>query len=264
MRAGASRDLAHVNADQIEGRNPVREALKSGRPIRRLLVAEGAGGGPAAEIVRTARLAGIRVDRVPREMLDRMASSRSHQGIIAEAETYLYRSWREALELARSRAEPPLLLALDGVTDPGNFGSLLRSAEATGCHGVLVSKRRAAPVTPVVEKASAGALEHLIIDRVTNLGRSLQELRAEGVWTVGLAANASTSIWECELLAEPVALVVGAEGKGLSRLVSERADALVSIPLTGEIASLNAAVAGAVSLCETMRKRHFARRSNRA
>jgi 23S rRNA (guanosine2251-2'-O)-methyltransferase len=248
--------------DQIEGRNPVREALRGGRPIRRLLVAEGSGGGPVAEIVRAARLAGIRVDRVPREMLDRMASSRAHQGVIAEAETYRYRSWADALELARERGEKPLLLALDGITDPGNFGSLLRSAEAAGVHGVLVSKRRSAPVTPVVEKASAGALEHLIVDRVPNLGRALQELREHRVWTVGLAAEAEQTIWDCDLLAEPVVLVVGGEGKGLSRLIAERADVLVSIPLRGRIASLNAAVAGAVSLYETTRRRHFARRSN--
>ena len=250
--------------DQIEGRNPVREALRSGRPLRRLLVAEGSGGGPVADIVRTARLAGIRVDRVSRQMLDGMASSRSHQGVIAEAEAYRYRSWREAIELARSRGEAPLLLALDGITDPGNLGSLLRSAEAAGAHGVLVSKRRSAPVTPVVEKASAGALEHLILDRVPNLGAALQELRGLGVWTVGLAPDGSTKIWECELLAEPVALVVGAEGRGLSRLISERTDALVTIPLRGAIGSLNASVAGAVALFETMRKRHFARRSNMA
>ena len=245
--------------DQIEGRNPIREALRSGRPIRRLLVAEGSGGGPVAEIVRTARLAGIRVDRVPRRMLDEMATSRSHQGVIAEAEGYRYRSWREALELARSRSEPALLLAVDGVTDPGNLGSLLRSAEAAGAHGVLVSRRRSAPVTPVVEKASAGALEHLILDRVPNLSTTLADLRAEGIWTVGLDAHSSTSIWECDLLREPLVLVVGAEGRGLGRLVAERADALVSIPLGGNVGSLNAAVAGAVALFETRRRRHSAR-----
>jgi len=245
--------------DQIEGRNPVREALRGGRPIRRLLVAEGSGGGPIADIVKSARLAGIRVDRVPRRMLDQMATTRSHQGVIAEAEGYRYRSWREALALAHDRGEPPLLLAIDGVTDPGNFGSLLRSAEAAGCHGVLVSRRRAAPVTPVVEKASVGALEHLILDRVPNLGAALADLRSEGLWTVGLDARATTALWDCELLSEPVALVVGAEGKGLGRLVSERADALVSIPLRGRVGSLNAAVAGALALFETTRRRHGAR-----
>jgi 23S rRNA (guanosine2251-2'-O)-methyltransferase len=245
--------------DRIEGRNPVREALRGGRPIRRLLVAEGSGGGPVAEIVRTARLAGIRVDRVPRQMLDEIAETRSHQGVIAEAEQYRYRSWREALDLARARSEKPLLLAVDGVTDPGNLGSLLRSAEAAGAHGAIVSRRRSAPVTPVVEKASAGALEHLILDRVPNLGAALADLRAEGVWTVGLDAGASSSIWECGLLEEPVVLVVGAEGKGLGRLVAERADALVSIPLGGRVGSLNAAVAGAVALFEARRRRHSPR-----
>jgi 23S rRNA (guanosine2251-2'-O)-methyltransferase len=246
--------------DQIEGRNPVREALRSGRPIRRLLVAEGSSGGPVAEIVRSARGAGIRVERVPRRMLDEMAATRSHQGVIAEAEGYRYRSWREALERARALGEPPLLLAIDGITDPGNLGSLLRSAEAAGAHGVLVSRRRSAPVTPVVEKASAGALEHLILDRVPNLPTALADLRSEGVWTLGLHAGAGTSIWDCDLLVEPVVLVVGAEGKGLGKLVRERADVLVSIPLGGKVGSLNAAVAGAVALFETRRKRHSARR----
>jgi len=215
------------------------------------------------DIVRAARLAGIRVDRVPRRMLDEMAETRAHQGVIAEAEAFRYRSWRDALGLARSRDEKPLLLAVDGITDPGNLGSLLRSAEAAGVNGVLVSRRRAAPVTPVVEKASAGALEHLILDRVPNLGAALGELRDEGVWTVGLDAHASTSIWECELLTEPVVLVVGAEGKGLGRLVSERSDALVSIPLGGKVGSLNAAVAGALALFETRRRRYGERVSRR-
>jgi 23S rRNA (guanosine2251-2'-O)-methyltransferase len=250
--------------DQIEGRNPVREALRVGRPIRRLLVAEGSGGGPMADIVRSARLAGIRVDRVPRRMLDEMAATRSHQGVIAEAEGFRYRSWREALELAGTRGEKPLLLAVDGITDPGNLGSLLRSAEAAGAHGVLISRRRAAPVTPVVEKASAGALEHLILDRVPNLGGALAELRSEGVWTVGLDASAEDTIYRCELLSEPVVLVVGAEGKGLGRLVSERSDALVSIPLGGKVGSLNAAVAGALALFETRRRRLFEPPAQRA
>lgn len=242
----------------------MREALRGGRAIRRLLVAEGSGGGPMAEIVRTARLAGVRVERVPREMLDEMAATRAHQGVIAEAEVFRYRSWREALELARSRDEIPLLLAVDGITDPGNLGSLLRSAEAAGSHGVLMSRRRAAPVTPVVEKASAGALEHLILVRVPNLGVALADLRSEGVWTVGLDAEATTSIWDCDLLTEPLVLVVGAEGKGLGRLVSERADALVSIPLGGKVGSLNAAVAGALALFETRRRRHSQRTGKRA
>jgi 23S rRNA (guanosine2251-2'-O)-methyltransferase len=246
-----------VARSQIEGRNPVREALRAGRPIRRLLIAEGAATrGTLAEIVEAAHAAKVRIDRVPRERLDRIAASRSHQGVIAEAETFRYRTWREALSVAEQRRERPLVLALDGITDPGNLGSLLRSAEAAGCHGVVVPSRRSADVTPVVEKASAGALEHLIVDRVTNLVRSLKDLKAAGLWVVGLDADAPGTIWTCELLAEPVVLAVGAEGPGLSRLVAETADALVRIPMGGRIQSLNAATAGTVALFETVRKRH--------
>ena len=242
--------------DRIEGRNPVREALKAGRPIRRILIADAtADRGAVAEIVAAAAEAGVRVDRVPRHVIDRMATGRAHQGVVAEADPYRYRSWEDAVAAAKDRGETPLLLALDGVTDPGNLGSLIRSAEAAGAHAVLVPKRRAAPVTPVVEKASAGALEHLPIDQVTNLERALDRCKEAGLWVVGLAGDAAQDLWECDLLAEPLVLVVGAEGKGISRLISERADALVRIPMLGRVGSLNAAVAGAVALFETVRKR---------
>ena len=242
--------------DHIEGRNPVREALKAGRPIRRILIAEGVSDrGPVAEIVAAAGTAGVKVDRVPRHVLDRMAKGRVHQGVVAEADPYRYRSWEDAVAAAKERGEIPLLLALDGVTDPMNLGSLIRSAEAAGAHAVLVPKRRAAPVTPIVEKASAGAIEHLPVDQVNNLERTLERCKQAGLWVVGLAGDAPQDIWECVLLAEPLVLVVGAEGKGISRLISERADALVRIPIAGRVGSLNAAVAGAVALFETLRRR---------
>ncbi len=161
--------------------------------------------------------------------------------------------------MAEEQGQPPLLLALDGITDPGNLGALLRSAEAAGAHGALIPSRRAADVTPVVEKASAGALEHLILDRVPNLERTLDGIRSKGLWVVGLHAEAPGTIWTCELLTEPVVLVVGAEGRGLGRLIAERADALVRIPLSGRIGSLNAASAGAVALFEAARRRHSGR-----
>jgi len=249
-------------SERIEGRNPVREALRAGRPIRRVLIAEGTTGDAVGEIIRLARAGKVRVDRVPRAVLESSAVSRAHQGVVAEVEPYRFRSWSDALELARARGEPPLILAIDGVTDPGNLGSLLRSAETAGAHGVIVGQRRTAPITPVVEKAAAGALSHLIVDRVPNLGTALGRLREEGLWTVGLAASAPGVIWECDLLAEPLVVIVGAEGKGLSRLISERADALVSIPLKGAVGSLNAAVAGAIALFEVGRRRHPQRPSD--
>lgn len=242
--------------DHIEGRNPVREALRAGRPIIRILVADGVRThGPVDEIVDAARAAGVRVERVPRTMLDRMATGRVHQGVIAEAEPYRFRSWEEAADAAVARGERPLLLALDGITDPQNLGSLLRSAEAAGAHAAIVPTRRSAAITSVVEKASAGALEHLPVDRVSNLERSLERCKNKGIWVVGLDGDATVDIWGCDLLLEPLVLVVGAEGKGLSRLVSERADMLVQIPMGGRIGSLNAAVAGAVALFETRRRR---------
>jgi 23S rRNA (guanosine2251-2'-O)-methyltransferase len=243
-------------SDRIEGRNPVREALRAGRGLRRILLAEGiAERGTVGEIVESARTAGVRIERVPRAVLDRIAAGRVHQGVIAEAEPYRYRSWEEAVQAALARGEPPLLVAVDGITDPQNLGSLVRSAEAAGAHALLVPRRRAAPVTPVVEKASAGALEHLPIDQVPNLDRALDRCKTSGIWVVGLDGDGNIPLWECDLLTEPLVLVVGAEGKGLSRLVSERADARVRIPMGGQVGSLNAAVAGAVALFEVRRRR---------
>jgi 23S rRNA (guanosine2251-2'-O)-methyltransferase len=182
--------------------------------------------GIVAEILAAAGASGVRVERVPRPVLDRLAAGRIHQGVIAEAEPYRYRSWEEAAASAEERGERALLLALDGITDPMNLGSLLRSAEAAGVHAVLVPRRRAAPVTPT-----------------------------RGIWVVALEGEADLAIWECDLLTEPLVLVVGAEGKGISRLISERADARVRIPMAGRVGSLNAAVAGAVALFEVHRKR---------
>lgn len=251
-RSGRSREAP----DRIEGRNPVLEALKAGRRVHRILLAEGVlERGAVTQILVAASAASVTVERVPRTTLDRLAVGRVHQGVIAEADPYRYRSWEEAVDAAVAGGEAPLLVALDGVTDPGNLGSILRSAEAAGVHAVLIPHRRASPVTPLVEKASAGALEHLVIDRVPNLERALEACRKRGIWIVGLTGGAGAELWECDLLAEPLVLVIGAEGKGISRLISERADALVRIPMKGRVESLNAAVAAAVALFEARRRR---------
>jgi 23S rRNA (guanosine2251-2'-O)-methyltransferase len=236
---------------QIEGRNPVREALRAGRPVRRIFVAEGAvERGALGEILSMARNSHVRVERRPRKDLDARAQSRAHQGVLAEVDEYRFRSWHEGLDLARARGEAPMLLALDGITDPQNLGSLLRSAEVFGAHAVIVSSRHSAPITAVVEKAAAGAVEHLVIDRVSSLERALADCRKQGLWIVGLTGDAPSDLRALELIAEPLVLVIGSEGRGLSRLIRERADQLARIPMTGRTTSLNAAIAGAIALYE--------------
>lgn len=240
----------------IEGRQPVREALRAGRPMRRLMIAEGAQTkGALEEILELARAAGVRVDRLPRAALDERATTRSHQGVIAEASPVASRSWRDGVAMARAAGVAPLLIAFDGIEDPQNLGALLRSAEVLGAHGALVPKRRSAPLGAAVGKASAGALEHLPIDQVDSLERALASCKKEGLWVVALAGGSSGDIRDCALLEEPVVIVVGAEGKGVSHLIRERADALVRIPMSGKVASLNASVAGAIALWEVARRR---------
>lgn len=242
--------------EQLEGRQPVREALRAGRRIARVMVAEGAQTrGTLAEIVELAERAGARVERWPRAELDRIATTRSHQGVIAEAEPARARSWREGVEAARADGRVPLVLALDGIEDPQNMGALLRSAEAFGADAVIVPKRRSSAIGAAVAKASAGAVEHLIVDRVPNLERALASCREEGLWIVATAADAEITVDRCDLLGEPVVIVVGSEGEGVSALVRRRADQGVRIPLAGRVASLNASVAGAILLWEAARRR---------
>ena len=242
----------------IEGRQPVREALRAGRPISRILIAEGAQSrGNLAEIVELARAARVRVDRVPRAALDAKATTRAHQGVIAEAAAVQARSWREGLERARAAGEAPLFVALDGIEDPHNAGALVRSAEVFGAHAVLMPKRRASPLSPSMAKAAAGAMEHIVVDQVTNLERALADCRAEGLWIVVLSGDGEQPLERCDLLTEPVVIVIGKEGAGVSPLIRKRADAVVSIETRGRVASLNASVAGGVALWETSRKRRL-------
>ncbi len=247
----------------LEGRQPVREALRAGRPLHRILIAEGAQAkGTLAEILSLASAAGVRVDRVPRAAIDARAATKAHQGVIAEAAARAPTSWREGLQRARAANEPALFLALDGVEDPHNAGALVRSAEAFGAHAVLIPKRRSSPLSPAMAKASAGALEHVVVDQVTNLERALASCRDEGLWIVALAGDGDVQLDECALLEEPVVLVVGKEGVGVSSLVRKRADVVCAIPIVGRVGSLNASVAGALALWETARRRRVLRGSN--
>lgn len=198
----------------------------------------------------------VRVEVLDRRELDRRAGDH-HQGVAAEADPFAYAHPDDLLAKAEERGEPPLLLALDSLQDPQNFGTLLRTAQACGAHGVLIPEHRAVGVTPAVSNASAGAVEHLLVAQVTNLARALGELKARGVWVYGLAVDAGQSYWQADL-SGPLALVVGSEATGLGRLVRETCDALVTIPMVqGAIQSLNASVAGSLVLYEVLRQRQI-------
>jgi 23S rRNA (guanosine2251-2'-O)-methyltransferase len=241
---------------QIEGRRPVIEALRAGRPISEIFIAAGSKpSGALAEIVRLARGQGIKVREVPKRELETKAQSRNPQGVIAAAVgDFPYVTIDGLLERATMAPQPALLVALDGVTDPQNLGAIARSAEAAGAHGLVVPKRRAAPVTPSAEKAAAGALEHLPVAQVANLARALEGLKEHGVWIAALDADAEQTIYDFDAR-DPLCLVIGGEGEGVSRLVAERADHRICIPMAGKVQSLNASAAGAVALFEIKRQR---------
>lgn len=232
------------------GRHPVRELLRARRPVHVVRIAEGRGEDDLVdEVVTLAAEARVRVEHVPRERLDQLAPDLVHQGVVASAPPFPYSDLAGALAAAERAGEPPLLVCLDGITDPHNLGAIARSAEAVGAHALLVPGRRSAGVTPVAEKAAAGALAHLRVVPIGNLVRTLQRLSADhGVWSVGLDGDAPRTITASRLLTEPVVVVVGAEGAGLARLTREACDELVALPMRGRVGSLNASVAAGVAL----------------
>jgi 23S rRNA (guanosine2251-2'-O)-methyltransferase len=261
--------------DLLYGRRPVYEALRAGRRrIYKLMLAEGVrergkGAGSIGQIVSMARSAGATLSRSPRHELDRLTSR--HQGVVAETSPYPYAGLDDILSSAADQQVPPLFLLLDLLQDPQNVGSLLRTAEAVGVHGVVIPRRRAVGVTPAVVSASAGAVEHLLVAQVTNLARTIDELKrrvpmplccanaAQGrftdLWIAGLEADPDAQPYDQADLRGPLALVVGGEGSGLRRLVREKCDFLLRLPMRGRVASLNAAVAGSVALYEVERQR---------
>jgi 23S rRNA (guanosine2251-2'-O)-methyltransferase len=248
VRPGQGRTL-------IEGRRPVLEALRAGRPMDRILLAAGAGRTALGDLLDLARRRGVEVQTVPRSLIDAEARSGAHQGILAVVAPIRPVGLTELLAVPLAGREPPFFLALDGVEDPHNLGALARSAEAAGCHGLIVPRHRSAPLSAVAVKASAGALEHLPVAEVPNLARAVEQLRDAGVWCVGLDGTAEASLFGLQLADEPVCIVVGGEGAGLHRLVRDTCDALVAIPMSGQIESLNASVAGALALFEVRRRR---------
>lgn len=245
------------DSELLCGRNAVREALRAHRRrIRRVLVAEGAlDRGTLADIQRLAQQRQIPLERVPRGDLDRLAKGLEHQGALAEASAYPYVSVDELLAIGTERQEASFLLALDALQDPQNVGSLLRTAEAVGIHGVVIPERRAVGITPAVSRASAGAAEHLRVAQVTNLSRTLAALKERGVWIVGVEDLPTARDYTEVALDMPVVLVLGSEGEGLRRLVAEHCDLLLRLPMRGQINSLNVATAGAVILYHAWRTR---------
>ena len=237
------------------GRHPVLEALRAGRTVDRVLIAEGIRPiGPIADVLRLARERGVKVQWVDRRALDRMSAGANHQGVVAEVAEYRYWSIENLFAEAQRAPGLPLFLALDSLEDPQNFGTLLRTADAINASGVVIPLHRSVGVTPAVEKASAGAVEYLRIARVTNLARAIESLKRQGCWIVGLDSRATVR-YDQFAVDVPLVLVVGAEGRGLGRLVRETCDVLVSLPMLGHVESLNAAVAGSIVLYDVLRRR---------
>lgn len=248
---GPAMDALEGNENLLVGRNPIREALKSGRPVEKLLVAQGDLSGAARDIVRMAREAGAVVQQVDRSRLDKIYPA--HQGMLAYVAAVEYKTLEDLLENARTKGEAPFLIVLDGITDPHNLGAIIRSAECAGAHGVIVPERRAAGLGPAAAKAAAGALNYMPIARVKNLNRAIEELKAAGVWVCGTAMDGENALMVD--LTGPVALVIGSEGDGISRLTLEKCDRTLTLPMKGNIDSLNASVAAGILMYEVLRAR---------
>ena len=246
-------ETAAAAREQIEGRHPVGEALRAGRFISVLYLQQDGENEIYRDLEKMAADRSISVHYLPRPEMDNLSEGRLHQGVIALAGAKPLCDLDDILAVAQARGEAPFIVVLDGLEDPQNVGSLIRSAEAAGCHGLIIRERRAAPVTPTLIKATAGAWEYLAVAQVVNIPRALEELKSAGLWIVG-ADMRGTSVYEADLN-RPLALVIGSEGAGLSHLVRQRCDLLVSLPMRGSISSLGAAAAGGILLYEALRQR---------
>ena len=235
----------------IEGRNAVLETLRSGRAVDKIFLAEGA---HLADVAAEAKKHGVPTVTCDRRKLDHMSVTGTHQGVIAQAAAQEYVSLDDIFRVAEERGETPLIVVCDGIEDPHNLGAIIRTAECAGAHGVIIPKRRSVGLTAVVGKASAGALEYLPVARVSNLVSTIRDLQKAGVWVFGTAADGDTGLYAADLKG-PAAIVIGNEGEGMSRLVSEACDFKVSIPMHGRISSLNASNAAAILLYEAVRQR---------
>lgn len=237
----------------IEGRQPVLEWLRSDRPINKIFIAQGVEQGPLQRILKIAKDKKIPVQEVDKQYLNSISETRSHQGVIAQVSSVDYWELDQLLASIKQTEQPPLLLLLDGIQDPHNLGSLIRTAESAGVQGVIIPARRAVGVTATVAKTSAGAVSYMPICRVTNLVATMKRLKQENIWIAG--ADMEGTLCYDQDLTGPLALVIGGEGEGLSRLVKDNCDFLVKMPMKGQLNSLNASVAGALVIYEVLRQR---------
>lgn len=232
------------------------EAIRAGRPLDKIFLARGSRDKALGFIASNARNAGITVTECDRRKLDAMsAANGAHQGVVAVAAAREYCAVEDILALAQERGEDPLVVVCDGLEDPRNLGAVIRTAECAGAHGVIIPRHHSAGVTAAADKASAGAAEHMLIARVANLTGALQELKKAGLWVYGAEADGGSALWHTDMKG-PVCLVIGSEGQGLSRLVRENCDFVMTIPMAGRVNSLNASVAAALLLYEVVRQRH--------
>ncbi|MDO4965984.1 MAG: 23S rRNA (guanosine(2251)-2'-O)-methyltransferase RlmB [Lachnospiraceae bacterium] len=237
----------------IEGRNAVIEAIRSGKPIDKLYVLDGCQDGPISTIKREAKKADAVIKYVTKERLDQMSTTGHHQGVIAQAAAYEYAEVDDILAVAKEKDEAPFVFILDGIEDPHNLGAIIRTANIVGAHGVIIPKNRAVGLTATVNRASAGALSFTKVAKVTNISKTIEDLKKEGLWFV--CADMSGEVMYKQNLTGPIGLVIGNEGEGVSRLVKEKCDYITSIPMKGEIESLNASVAAGVLAYEILRQR---------
>lgn len=248
------REREDAPENMLEGRNAVTEALSVGRTIDKLFVADGDTDRALARICAMAKQAGAVVVPTDRRKLDYMSATGAHQGVIAMVAAHDYASIDDILKKAQDAGEPPLIVICDELSDPHNLGAIIRTAECAGAHGIIIPKRRSVGLTAVVGKASAGALEYMPVARVSNITAAIDTLKKAGVWVYGTAAEGDTTLYKADLKSA-AAIVIGNEGEGMSRLVSERCDFKVSIPMKGSISSLNASAAAAIMLYEAVRQR---------
>lgn len=246
-----------MTEDLLWGKNPVMEAIRAGRPISRVYLQDGMKAAYKTEVLRFCNKNGIPYQFADRKHLSLMSDNGIHQGIIVQVASKEYMSWEDMIAAAAAKAEPPLLIILDGVEDPRNLGAILRCADALGAHGVVIPKNRAVPLTSGVAKASAGAIERMPVDRVTNISREIEHMKERGLWIAGADMNNANKI-DQQNLTGPLAVAFGGEGTGLSRLVLEKCDFRISIPMRERAHSLNVSAAAAVVLYEISRQRRVA------